>query len=170
MSNFIPRLKREILGAIPTVVFFFIVFQLLAFTRALLLQGYGIQVSTFLNATIAALIVGKVVLLADLLPMINRFPNKPIIYNIVWKTFIYMVAAILVRYVEHLIPLIREYKNLTVANSHLLDEVVWPHFWLVQVWLLVCFFMYCTIRELGRILGREQVRSMFFGPGRSDVV
>lgn len=81
-----------------------------------------------------------------------------------------MVAALLVRYVEHLIPLIREYKILAVANSHLLDEVVWPHFWLVQLWLLVCFFMCCTLRELGRILGREQVRSMFFGPGSSDVV
>jgi hypothetical protein len=165
MSNIIPRLKREILGVIPTVVFFFIVFQLLAFTKALILKGYGIQISSFLNATIAALIVGKVVLLADLLPMFNQFPNKPLIYNIVWKTFIYMVAALLFRYVEHLIPFIREYKNLTVANNHLLDEAVWPHFWLVQFWLLVCFLMYCTLRELVQFLGREHVRSMFFGPG-----
>jgi hypothetical protein len=170
MSNIIPRLKREILGVIPTVVFFFIVFQLLAFTRALLLKGYGIEVSTFVSATIGALIVGKVVLLADLLPMMNRFPGKPLIYNIVWKTFIYMVAALLVRYAEHLIPLIREYKYFTIANIHLLDEVVWPHFWLVQLWLLVCFFMYCTLRELGRILGYEQLRSMFFGSGCSDDV
>ena len=170
MSNIITRLKRAILGVVPVVVFFFVAFQLLAFTRALILKGYGIQVSTFLKATIAAIIVGKVVLLADLLPMINRFPNKPLIYNIVWKTFIYMVAALLVRYLEHLIPLIREYKNLTVANNHLLNEVVWPHFWLIQLWLLICFLMFNTMREVGRILGREQVRSMFFGPGCSDVV
>jgi hypothetical protein len=128
MSNIIQRIKHEILGAIPPVIFFFIVFQLLAFTRALILIEYGIQVSIFLNATIAALIVGKVVLITDKLPMVNQFPNKPLIYNIVWKTFIYIVAALLVRYVEHLIPLIREYKNLKVANNHLLDEVVWPHF------------------------------------------
>jgi hypothetical protein len=169
MRNIIPRLKREILGTIPTVVFFFIVFQLLALTRALLLKGYGIEVSTFLKAAIGALIVGKVVLFADLLPILNRFPNKPLIYNIVWKTSIYVIAAILVRYIEHLIPLILEYKSLTVANTHLLAEIVWPHFWLVHLWLLVCFFMYCTIRELVRILGYEQVRSMFFGTGRSDV-
>ena len=168
MSNIIQRLKREILGAIPPVIFFFIVFQLLAFTRALILKEYGIQVSIFINATIAALIVGKVVLIADKLPMVNQFPNKPLIYNIVWKTFIYKVAALIVRYVEHLVPLIREYKNLTVANSHLLDEVVWPHFWLIQLWLLICFLMYFTLRELGRILGREQVHSIFFGPGKNS--
>jgi hypothetical protein len=169
MSNIIPRLKHEILGAIPTVVFFFIAFQLLAFTRALILKSYGIQVSSFVNATIAALVVGKVVLSADLLPIINRFPNKPLIYNIVWKTFIYLVAALLVRYIEHLVPFIREYSDLAVANRHLLDEVVWPHFWVVQIWLLVCFFMYCTVKELARILGREQVRSMFLGLGGSGV-
>jgi len=164
MNNIIKRFKREILGAIPPVIFFFIVFQLLALTRALILKEYGIQGSTFLKSTIAALLVGKVVLIADRLPMINRFPYKPLIYNIVWKTFFYMLAALLVRYVEQLIPLIREYKNLKVANNHFLDEVVWPHFWLVQMWLLICFFMYSTIRELVRILGRKQVLSMFFGP------
>ena len=110
------------------------------------------------------------VLFVDLSPIINRFPNKPLIYSIGWKTFIYMVAALLVRYAEYLIPLIREYKNLSVANNHLLDEVVWPDFWLVPLWLLVCFLMYCTIRELSRIIGHEQVRSMFFGPVSSDVV
>ena len=167
MSNIIPRLKREILGTIPTVMFFFIVFQLLAFTRALTLKVYDIEVSTFVNATIGALIVGKVVVVADLLPIINRFPNKPLVYNITWKTFIYLVAALLVRYVEHLIPFIREYKNFAVANSHLLNEIVWPHFWLVQIWLLICFLIYCTLRELGRILGPERVRLIFFGPGSS---
>ena len=164
MRNIIPKLKHKILEVIPTVAFFFVIFQLLAFTRSLILKGYGIQVSTFFKATISALVVGKVVLIADKLPMVNRFPNKPLIYNIVWKTFIYIVAALLVRYVEHLIPLIREYKNLKVANIHLLDEVVWSHFWFIQIWLLICFFMYSTIRELVRILGRKQVLTMFFGP------
>jgi hypothetical protein len=71
------------------------------------------------------------------------------------------IATLLVRSVEHLIPLILEYKNLTAANSHLLNEIIRPHFWLVQLCLLVFFFMYNTLREAGRILGREQVRSMF---------
>ncbi len=170
MCKIISRLKREIIGAIPTIVFFFIIFQLLGLTKSLILRSYGIEVSTFLNATIGALVLGKVVPLADLLPFINRFPNKPLIYNTLWKTFIYFSAAFLVRYVEHLIPLIREHKNLPAANSHLLNEIVWPHFWLVQLWLLVCFFLYCSIRELGRIIGYAEIRSMFFGQGRPDAV
>ena len=76
-----------------------------------------------------------------------------------------MAASLLVSYVENLIPFIREYKNLAVANSHLFNEIVWPYFWVVQLWLMFCFLMYCTVREVGRVLGAEKVRSMFFGPG-----
>jgi hypothetical protein len=165
MSNFFSRVKREIFEVIPAVIFFFIVFELLAFTQTLILHGHGIEVSTFLKAAIAALIIGKVILLTDLLPIMNRFPNRPLVYNIVWKTVIYMVAALLVRYAEHLIPLIFKHKDLVVANNHLLDEVIWSHFCIVQIWLLICFFMYCTVRELIRILGREKVLSKFFGSG-----
>ena len=168
MNTIVSRLKHEILGVIPAAVFFFIAFQLLAFSRALILKEYGIQVSTFVNATIAALIVAKVVLFVDLLPFVNRFPEKPLIYNIVWKTLIYLLAALVVRYVEHLIPFVREHSDFALANRHLLDEVIWSHFWVVQLWLLIYLFMFCTLRELVRILGRERVRSMFLGPIRSD--
>jgi hypothetical protein len=89
MSSFAARLKHEILEAVPPFVYFFIAFHLVAVIRALMQQEYGIQPGTVMNATIAALIVAKVVLLADLVPVVNRFPDKPLVYNIVWKTLIY---------------------------------------------------------------------------------
>lgn len=161
-------MKQEFLKVIPAAVFFFIAFQLLAFTRSLILEEYGVQVTTFVNATIAALIVAKVVLVVDLLPFVNRFPEKPLLYNVVWKTIIYIFAALVVRYVEHLLPFVREYGDLALANRYLLDKVVWPHFWAIQIWLLVLFFMFCALRELIRVLGRERVRGMFIGPIRAD--
>lgn len=163
MSSVMSRIKHEIIQAIPPAIFFFISFQLIALTSALMLEKYGIEVSTFVSATIAALIVAKVVLITDLLPIVNRFPDKPLIYNVVWKTVIYLIAALLVRYIEHFIHFYRQYGDIALANRHLVDEVVWPHFWAVQIWLLVLFFMYCGLRELIRALGRERVSHMFFG-------
>lgn len=169
MNKIFQRLKEKFLGIIPASVFFFVAFQLLAITRSLILQQYGIQVSTFVAATIGALIVARVVMIVDLLPFVNRFPDKPLAYNIVWKTIIYWLAAFLVRYVEHLIHFVGKYGDIAVANSRLLDEVIWPHFLIVQIWLFVLFLMYCTLRELIRVLGRERIRSMFFGPIRPDI-
>jgi hypothetical protein len=149
-------------------VFFFVTFQLLAFTRALMLEEYGIRIATFVTATVAALVVAKVVLIVDLLPVVNRFPDKPLIYNVAWKTAIYLLAALLVHYVEHLIPFLREHRSLALAHRHLLAEVVWPHFWAVQMWLVVLLLVYCALRELIRVLGRERVLAMFFGRVASD--
>jgi hypothetical protein len=79
-------------------------------------------------ATFAAPVVGKAVLIADKIPFVNRFPDKPLIYNVVWKTLIYVVVAFVVRYLEHLIHFLSRYGSLGSANSHLLEEVVWPRF------------------------------------------
>jgi len=93
----------------------------------------------------------------------TRFPHKPLIYNILWKTAIYFVAALLVRYIEHLAPLVLEHGGVGVANHLLLEEIIWPHFWSVQIWLLVLFLVYTALRELVRVIGREEVMRMFFG-------
>ena len=168
MNRFFQRLKQEFFGVIPTAVFFFISFQLLALTRSLLVQDFELQISTFLAAAVGALVIAKVVLVVDLLPFVNRFPDKPLIYNVTWKTMIYFMAAFVVRYIENLIPYIREYGDIASANSHLFDGVDWSLFWIVQIWLFVLFFLFCVLSELVRVLGRKRVNFMFFGTGNPE--
>src|SRR5262245_6361231 len=163
MSKLGERMKEEFFEILPPTIFFFIAFHILALFRALILRQYGIQISTVAGATVAALLVGKVVLLADMLPFVNRFPEKPLIYNVVWKTAIYVVAALAVHYLEHLVPLWWRAGDLSTANRQLWDEIVWPHFWAIQLWLLVLLFVYCSLRELIRAIGTEEVKRMFFG-------
>ena len=67
------------------------------------------------------------------------------------------------RYVEHLIPFLRKHDSFVEANHHLWNEIIWPHFWLIQMWLVVLFFLYATIRELVRAIGKEEILRMFLG-------
>jgi hypothetical protein len=163
MSKFTHSAKHLVQEMIPPAAFFFVAFQLLALTHALMLQQYGIEATTFLAATLGALVAAKVVVLADLLPFINRFPGRPLIWNISWKTCIYFAAAFAVRYLEDLIHFYRQHGTVLAANRHLLDEVVWPHFWTIQIWLTVLLLVYCTVQELLRALGQVRVRELFFG-------
>jgi hypothetical protein len=162
MSNLGQTLKHEVRELIPVLVFFFVTFQLLALTAALMLKQYGISIPAFLSATVMALVVSKVVLIADHFPLVNRFPTKPLCYNVVWKTAIYFTALVVVRYAEHFVHFWRQTRNLAAANRRMIDEVVWPHFWCMQLWLLVLLLVYCAFRELVRALGRERVIRMFF--------
>ena len=169
MTNVLPKIKHEFLQILPPTIFFFFTFNIVAITTALILRGEGIKGTSILGATVLALIVAKVMLIADHMPFMNRFPDKPLMYNIAWKTFIYVLAILLVRYVEHLIPFLKGEGSFIEANQHLLREMVWPRFWAVQIWLVVLFFFYSTLVELVRALGKERVLKMFFGRGLSSI-
>ena len=58
----------------------------------------------------------------------------------------------------------RQAGGIVAGNEKLLAEIVWPHFWAVQIILFMLIVMYCTTRELIRVIGKEKVLRMFFGP------
>lgn len=163
MKNFSKIAKHEVRELIPPTVFFLIAFEFLAISRTLMLRQYGVSISVTAGVVIGALLVAKAVLIADMLPFVNRFPEKPLIYNIVWKTTIYVIASLLIHYLEHLIPIWWRTRDLAAANRRLYDEIVWPHFWAIQLWLVMLLFMYCTLRESARAIGPQEVNRIFFG-------
>src|SRR5213592_3807220 len=158
------KLKEEFFKLLPPTIFFFVALHIVAFVRVLMLKKTGIAPSSSISIAVAALILGKAVLIADLLPMINRFPHKPLIYNVSWKTLIYLLAATLIHYLERLIDFWRQTGGFVAGNQKLLAEIVWPHFWAIQLILLVLIVMYCTMHELVRVIGKEKVLRIFFGP------
>src|SRR5947207_5057200 len=108
MTKLAATLKKEFFELLPPTIFFFVALHIVAFVRVLMLKGSGIAPSSSMSIAVAALILGKAVLIADLLPMINRFPNKPLIYNVAWKTLIYLLMATLIHYLERLIACWRQ--------------------------------------------------------------
>ena len=158
------KLKEEFFKLLPPTIFFFVALHIVAFVSVLMLKGTGIAPLSSVSIAVAALILGKAVLLADMLPIVNRFPNKPLIYNVAWKTLIYLLMATLIHYLERLIDFWRQTGTFVAGNQKLLAEIVWPHFWAIQIILLVLIVMYCTMHELVRVIGKEKVMRIFFGP------
>ena len=164
MSKLSAKIKEEFLEILPPTIFFFVALHIVAFIRVLMLKGTGIAPATSATVTIAALILGKAVVIADMLPFINRFPEKPLLHNVAWKTAIYLAVAALVHYLERLVDFWRQAGGLVAGNEKLLAEIVWPHFWAIQIVLFVLILMYCTMHELARVIGGEKMKRMFFGP------
>ena len=158
------KLKEEFFKILPPTIFFFVALHLVMFIHVLMLKGTAIQTSSSISIAVAALIIGKAVLIADMVQMINRFPNKPLIYNVAWKTLIYWLMATLIHYLERLVDFWRQTGGFVVGNKKLLAEIIWPHFWAIQIILLVLIATYCTMHELVRVMGREKVMKIFFGP------
>ena len=162
MNKAVEKLKEEFLAVLPPTLFFFVALHVIGLVRVLMTKGTGLPVTSSAQIALAALIVGKAVLLADLWPRINRFPDKPLIYNIVWKTVIYYLVASFIHYLERLYDFGRAAGGIVAGNEKLLSEIVWPHFSALQIILLVVILNYCVIRELGRVLGEERMIRIFF--------
>jgi hypothetical protein len=164
MSKLLDKIKEEFLALLPPTVFFLFTLSLVSILRALMLKGTGIAASTPIQVAVGALVLGKAVLIADMLPAVNRYPDKPLAYNIVWKTTLYFLAALVLHYLERLFEFWKGTGSFVAGNEKMLAEIIWPHFWAIQIVLLVLIFGYCVIREIARAMGMAKLREMFFGP------
>ena len=70
--------------------------------------------------------------------------------------------ATLIHYVERLIDFWRQTGAFVAGNQKLLAEIIWPHFWAIQIILFVLIAMYCTMHELVRVIGK--------GKGAADIL
>jgi hypothetical protein len=163
MRKLATKLKEEFEAMLPPTIFFFVALHLVALIRVLMVKGTSLPVSSSLQVTLAALLLGKAVLIADMLPFINRYPDKPLAYNVAWKTVIYVLVSMLIHYLEHLVDFWRQTGSLVAGNRKLFAEIVWPHFWAIQLILVMLILMYCTMHELVRVIGRDKVLEIFFG-------
>jgi hypothetical protein len=164
MHKLLAKLREEFFAILPPTIYFFVALHLLTFIRVLIARGSTFHPLSTVSIAIASLILGKAVLIADMLPPINRYPNKPLAYNILWKTMIYLVMASVIHYVERLIDFSRQAGGIVAGNEKLLSEIVWPHYWAMEIILFILILVYCTARELGRVIGKERMLKLFFGP------
>ena len=84
---------------VPPTLYFFVILHIVSLIRALMTKGEGLPPASTASIAVAALVLGKSVLLANVLPYINRFPERPLIWNVCWK-----IAGLLPGRPDHSLP------------------------------------------------------------------
>src|SRR5215831_6587417 len=162
MHKIFEKLKEEFFAILPPTIFFFVALHVVAFIRVLMTKGSYFDPVSTVSIAVGSFILGKAVLIADMLPPINRYPDKPLAYNVAWKTVIYWLVASVIHYLERLIDFSWQAGGGVGGNEKLLGEMVWPHFWAIELLIFVLIFVYCTARELVRVIGKERALRLFF--------
>ena len=168
-SASIPSLRRafdwaltQVKHALPPTIFFFIGFNLILWTKRMILEEHGIDFSGFFTATVAALLVGKAVLVTDNLPFMNRFDGSPMIRPILFKSAIYWLCVLIVRLAEALFRFLAAGGAITDFPDFLVERFSWSRFLSIQIWLMVLFLIYVTIHELNMLFGDGELYRLFF--------
>ena len=151
----------QVKHVLPPTVFFFFGFNLILFTRWMTLEEHGIPFNNFFAATLLALLVGKAVLVVDNLRFMRRFDGAPLIQPILFKSAIYWLFAFVIRLAEGLLYFLRDGGAVGDFPHFLLAQFSWPHFLVIQTWLMVLLLVYVTAHELNTLFGDGELPRLF---------
>ncbi len=161
-SRVLAFLVKELREVLPPTLFFAVGFVLIELTTQLILDEYLVRFANFMVAIGAALLVGKAVLVANMLPFLRRFDTAPLIRPILFKAVVYTVAVMLVRLLERFITYGIAHGTFGGFTEYLVLQFTWHRFLAVQLWVFVLFLIYTGFAELNARLGHGELIDMLF--------
>jgi len=163
------RLLHEVREALPPTIFFFVGFNFIVLTTNLLVAAYLVAVSNFMLATMAALVVGKAVLVANKIPLLRRYDRAPLIKPILFKTGFYWVIVFIARLLERFVHFALEGNRPSAFFPYLITTFSWHRFLAISLWILVLFLIYVTASEMSHLFGPGELRRLFFTSRPSEL-
>jgi len=160
---------HEWLEMLPPTIFFFVGFNFIVLTTNLLVAQYLVAVSNFMLATLAALVVGKAVLVANKMSLLRRYDRAPLIKPILYKTAFYWVVVFLVRLLERFVHFAAEGNSPSDFPSYLVNTFSWHRFSAVSLWIMALFLIYVTATEISHLFGPGELRRLFFTSRPSEL-
>jgi hypothetical protein len=157
-------LKKEVLHILPIFLFFLFFFTLINWTEAFLFEREGITPFRFAEVAIAAALIAKIVLVVDHFRIVHLFRQRPLAYIIFWKTALYLVILLIVRFLIRLVPYLFESKSGFREDFILfVSHMNWNLFISIQVYYLMLLFIFVAFQELTYKIGPAKMRRLFFG-------
>ena len=165
ISRVFSFIVREIEEALPAIIFFAVGFSLIELTTQLFLDAYVERAFNYMVAVVAALVVGKAVLVANALPILRRFDDAPLIVPILFKSAVYWFVVFVFRVLEHLIEYSSSGGRLSGMREYRETHYPWSQFAAVQIWIFTLFLIYTTAAELIAVFGKDNFMKVFFSRG-----
>jgi len=164
MSSAKPSLWARLLVELKAFWFIFlylaVFFGVFATFQRLLLAEYGIAFEDYGFALVKALVLAKIILIAEKLGLGGRFRGKPLSVPTLYDTFVFTVCVAAVHFAEiaikHLVH--AGAGGLGHALARELDLVFVSHMLVV----FFCFIPFFAVRELTRVLGEGTLSRLFF--------
>jgi len=160
---------KEFREMLPPTIFFAVGFNLILLTTQLILDDYGAQFASFMLATAGALIVGKSVLVANALPVLNRYKGATLIWPVLYKSAFYFAVVFVVRFLEKLIEYATHGGTFAGLPDYVATHFTWHRFLAIQIWVLVLFLIYTLITELNTLFGDGELYRILFTWRSSDL-
>ncbi len=156
-------LKREFISLLPAIIYFFAAFTVLSVNEDVVLGHLEIGITHLLRPFLSALLVAKILLVANHMPFINAFSGRPLIWATAWKAAIYWSFGLLFQLAESFLGHLADGQVTSSGLVLAVEDALTYRFALVQTWLALLLTMFVALQQLIEATGSQKVRELFFG-------
>jgi hypothetical protein len=155
------RIFHEVSEYWMNVFYLALVFASFTQYRRLILAAHDITYTNYWVALIEALILAKVIMIGSVFRLGRGLERKPLIYPTLYKTVVFTLFCGLFSLGEHTIKGLWQGEGFMGGLAELFGKG--PHEFLANsLVVFVAFIPYFGVKELGRVLGEDKIRRLFF--------
>jgi len=154
------KLVRELVEYGINVAYLFLFFGVFIIYQRLILAQYHISYEEYGITLIKALVLGKVIMIGDMLRLGQRLEHKPLIYPTLYKTVVFTVWVFLFSILEATVRGLFHGKGFAGG----LEELVGGRQYELIAHSMIVFFAFIpffAFRELERNLGEGRIGDLF---------
>ena len=155
--------KRELKEIFAISYTFFVLFILFTGLKLSLLEQYHISGFKMGAALIGSLILAKVVLILDKLPLTRKMDIFPNIYRVFFRSFVYLIGFVIFSLLEHWVKSLVDGDAFGLAWQHAFQYLGTKEFALRLVVIFIVFLFFNAFWVIRVHYGPKELRKLFFG-------
>ena len=164
--NIQEKLKHELKAILMVTLFFAAWLGVLMGIKVLILEEYHISFGGFSVVLIGALILAKVVLILEHVPLGAWLRDKPVLIDVILRTLLYAVGTLVVMLLEKAFESRHEQGGLWPALKSVFQHKDMPHVWANTIAVTGALLFYNMFSVLNRHLGRDGLARILLSPPR----
>jgi hypothetical protein len=156
-------LMRELKKVLVISSVFFVIFVVFLLLKKMILEDYSIDFYVLSTALVGSLIIGKVVLIFDLVPVTKKTDHLPNIYRVFFRSCIYIMGYVIFTILEHLVKGLFMNERFFAALDSAIHQLSTPAFITSFVAVFLAFLLFNTFWVIRANVGPAALNNMFFG-------
>ena len=160
-GGFRERLAHEMKQYLIIAAYLAVFFGSFTSYRRLILAQFDISYAELGWAIIKALVLGKVILIGELLHVGERYQHRPLIVSVLWKTLAFAVLIAAFGVLERLVGAVIHHRPVWEEFQVLAGSEKYEFFARVELQTLALIPLF-AFRELARVLGEGKLEELFF--------
>jgi hypothetical protein len=163
------KVIHELKSVLLVTLFFMAWLGILMAIKILILDSYNIDFIGFSKVLISAMILAKVVLILEHVPMGSWLRDKPAFIDVLLRTLLYATGTLVVLILEKAFESRHEHGGIGPAMLKVFQQRDIPHMWANTIAVTFALFFYNLLSLINRHVGSGGLFRVMLSPPPSNI-